>query len=198
MVIDFSLDQLTKSFIGISNPPWNKGDGLYLSDIIFPDIMAPLTNAYLIYLLSSRGICPTTTWPIFPGILAEPKIANHKDNHKDFFLFVQMLSLDQWMASTFFDTHGTHVNHWRSHNQCYQHQQFQWTLCLVDFCWTFLIQLFLSKHSGEILSHSFRVNEVFESNILLKENSKMLRTVFWFDWNILFYYRISSNFPGAY
>ena len=63
-------------FIGISNPPWNKGDGLYLSDITFPDIMAPLTNAYLIYLLSSREICPTTTRPIFPGILAEPNIAN--------------------------------------------------------------------------------------------------------------------------
>ena len=33
MAIDFSLDQLTKTFIGISNPPWNKGDGLHLSDI---------------------------------------------------------------------------------------------------------------------------------------------------------------------
>ena len=32
------------------------------------------------------------------------------------------------------------------------------------------------------------MNKVFESNVLLKENSIMLRTVFWFDWNILFYF----------
>ena len=38
--------------------------------------MAPLSNAHHIYLLNSRGICPTTTQPIFPGILAEPEIAN--------------------------------------------------------------------------------------------------------------------------
>ena len=76
IVIDFSSDQLTKTFIGISNSPLNKGDGLYLSDITFPDIMAPLYNAYRIYLLNPHGICPTTTQPIFPGILAEPDIAN--------------------------------------------------------------------------------------------------------------------------
>ena len=56
-----------------------------------------------------------------------------------------MLSPDQGMASRFFNTHGTHVNHCRSHNQSYQHQQFEWTFCPVDFCWTFLIQLSLSK-----------------------------------------------------
>ena len=76
MVIDFSSDQLTKNFIGISNPPWNKGDGLYLSEITFPDIMVPLSDAYHIYLLNSRGIYPTTTQPIFLGILAEPEIAS--------------------------------------------------------------------------------------------------------------------------
>ena len=76
MVINFSSDQLTKTFIGISNPSRIKGDGFYLSDITFPDIMVPLPSAYHIYLINSRRICPTTTRPIFPGILAESEIAN--------------------------------------------------------------------------------------------------------------------------
>ena len=74
--LDLLLDQLTKTFICISNPPWNKGDGLYLSDKTFLHIMTPLSNVSHIYLFNSQRICLTSARPIFPGILAEPEIAN--------------------------------------------------------------------------------------------------------------------------
>ena len=138
MAMDFSLDRPTKTFIGISNPPWKKGDGLYLSDITFLDIMVPLSNAYHIYLLNSRGISPTSAWPIFPT-------RNSKSIIRIFFFLCKCYHLANEWVPDFFDAHVTHVIHCRSCNQVYQHQQFQWTFCFIDFWWFFSIQLSLSK-----------------------------------------------------
>ena len=46
MVIDVSSDQLTKTFIGICNPPWNKANVLYLSDITFVEFPEGLSVGF--------------------------------------------------------------------------------------------------------------------------------------------------------
>ena len=106
--------------------------------LVFLDIMVPPSNTYHIYLLNSRGICPTSAWPIFPT-------RNSKSIIRIFFFLCKCYHLaNEWLPD-FFDTYITHVIHCRSRNQVYQHQQFQWTFCFIDFWWFFSIQLSLSK-----------------------------------------------------
>ena len=126
-----------------------------------------------------------------------PWTKNSKSIIRVFFLLVQMLSPDQWLASRFFDTSGTHVNRCRSHNQCDQHQQFQWTFCLVDFVelfwFNYLFQnlLLKLKKLQNFITHllnewSIRIEVFIKGKLENAENS------FRFDWNILFHYSSES------
>ena len=62
--------------MGISNHPWKRGDGLFLSDITIRVILAPIFNANQMYPLISRRMWPTVAGTDLPGSLIEPATAN--------------------------------------------------------------------------------------------------------------------------